>query len=475
MKNDFKNGLFFTAIAQYSTVVVQLVINMVLSRLLTPKEIGMVTIVQVLVFFFQLLAGSALVPAIIQNKDLNDEDYGIILNYSILFGFLLALIFGLGGGFLLSLLYKNPAYIPLSWSMSLLIIMGATGQVPNGILTKEKRFKEMSLRLLLSGIVGATFGIVAAFMHAGIYAMVLVLTITDFISLVLNLRMVKIHYTRSLKWASVKKVLPFVKHQTGFSMINYLYRNLDNLLVGKVLGASALGNYSKSYQLLSLPITVFLSVINPVMQPILAEHETDVRLIRETYLKVCRILAIIAIPVSVFFSLNSGPIIYFLFGKQWSLAIVPLGILSLSIWAQMLSQSMPAIWQSRNLTPIQTFNGIISLLIIGISIIIGVFMGSINTVAITVASGYIINFIVSGSILMSKALDSNFFQLFKVLIKPLILGGVMSVVLIITNPYLEFSSLFITLLIRGILWGILIFFYLIITGEFRKLKEMVKG
>lgn len=208
MKNDFKNGLFFTAIAQYSTVVVQLVINMVLSRLLTPKEIGMVTIVQVLVFFFQLLAGSALVPAIIQNKDLNDEDYGIILNYSILFGFLLALIFGLGGGFLLSLLYKNPAYIPLSWSMSLLIIMGATGQVPNGILTKEKRFKEMSLRLLLSGIVGATFGIVAAFMHAGIYAMVLVFTITDFISLVLNLRMVKIHYTRSLKWASVKRFYP---------------------------------------------------------------------------------------------------------------------------------------------------------------------------------------------------------------------------------------------------------------------------
>ncbi|WP_254558335.1 oligosaccharide flippase family protein, partial [Salmonella enterica] len=82
------------------------------------------------------------------------------------------------------------------------------------------------------------------------------------------------------------EILPFVKHQTGFSVINYFYRNLDNLLVGKFLGTTLLGNYSKSYQLLSFPITIFLNVINPVMQPILAEHEKNVVLIRDTYLKV---------------------------------------------------------------------------------------------------------------------------------------------------------------------------------------------
>ena len=84
MKNEFKTGIFFTAIAQYSTVIVQLLINMILSRLLTPKEIGMVTIVQVIIFFFQLLAGSALGPAIVQNKQLDNNDYGILFNFSIM-------------------------------------------------------------------------------------------------------------------------------------------------------------------------------------------------------------------------------------------------------------------------------------------------------------------------------------------------------------------------------------------------------
>ena len=120
MKNEFKTGIFFTAIAQYSTVIVQLIINMILSRLLTPGEIGMVTIVQVIIFFFQLLAGSAIGPAIIQNKNLNEKDYGIIFNYSVIFGIFLVLAFGFGGGIILSTIYSNPIYIPLCWAMTVL-------------------------------------------------------------------------------------------------------------------------------------------------------------------------------------------------------------------------------------------------------------------------------------------------------------------------------------------------------------------
>ena len=475
MKNEFKTGIFFTAIAQYSTVIVQLLINMILSRLLTPKEIGMVTIVQVIIFFFQLLAGSALGPAIVQNKQLDNNDYGILFNFSIMLGVFLALIFGIGGGFGLSAIYNNGIYISLCWSMAPIIIMGAMGQVPNGILSKEKRFKEISLRLLLSGVLGAAFGIVAAFLHAGVYSMVLVFIVTDLFSLLLNLRMTKIKYTKSLSFVSVRKILPFFKNQTSFSIINYLYRNLDNLMIGKFLGAFPLGNYSKSYQLLSLPVTVFLSVINPVMQPILAEYETNVDLIRETYLKVCRILAFIAIPISIFFCLNSEEIIYLLFGRQWTLAIVPLSFLSLSIWAQMLAQSMPAIWQVRNLTNIQAVNGVLSLIVIGASIILGITFGSITNVAIAVSLAYILNFIISASLLMNRALESNLFYLLKELIKPALLGIFLALVLVITNPYLEFSNLFLTLLIRGIFWIFLIAAFLAAIGELKTIKEMVKG
>ena len=210
------------------------------------------------------------------------------------------------------------------------------------------------------------------------------------------------------------------------------------------------------------------------MQPILAEHEKNVTLIRDTYLKVCKLLAIVSIPISIFFSLNAGPIIYLLFGKQWGLAVVPLSVLSLSICPQMLSQSMSAIWQSRNLTKIQSLSGIISLIVIGVCIILGMVGGTLISVSIAVSLAYLLNFVISGGLLMGRALESDFFKLLRVLIKPIIMGMVLSIIMILTNPYINFSSLFVTLLLRGIVWLLVILVFLIFTGEFKEIKEMVK-
>ncbi|MDG6113168.1 lipopolysaccharide biosynthesis protein [Lactococcus formosensis] len=475
MKNDFKSGIFFTAIAQYSTVVVQLVLNMVLSRLLTPEQIGIVTTVQVLILFFQLLTGTAISPAIVQNKELKDEDYGVIFNYTILIGVIASLFFGIVGGFTLSTIFNNSIYIPICWSMSLIILTSAMNQVPNGILSKEKRFKAISLRLASASVLSGIMGIALAFLHAGIYSLVITFTMIETIILVLNLRLVDIKFTRSMHLEPMKKIFSFVKHQTSFLLLNYFYRNFDNLLVSKFFGAKPLGNYSRSYQLLSLPITVFLSVVNPVLQPILAEHEKNIPLIRDTYLKISQILAFIAIPVSVFFSLNAEPIIYLLFGNQWGGAVVPLKYLSLSIWAQMLAQMMPAIWQARNLVRIQSFNGLVSLGTICISIIVGISFGSIDTVAIAVSISYIINFVISGSLLMTRALEGHLSSIIRNLIKPFLLGILLYAVLYFTQDFTNILNSFVTLLVRGSIWLVLSVVFLYFSGDLKNIKQLVKN
>lgn len=473
MKNDFKIGIIFTAMGQYGNVIIQLVLNVILSRLLTPTDFGVFAIVQVLLLFFRILAGQSISPAIIQNKKLNEKDYGVIFNYSVLLGFFLAVLFGFFG-IVLSEIYANQIYKSLSWMMSLLIVADSVGSVPNAILAKEKKFKAINLRLIISLVIGATVGIISAFLGAGVYALIFVETISAVISLALNIVLVKIKFTKSLDIKPVKEIFFFVKHQTIFSLINYLYRNLDNLLVGKFLGATNLGNYSKGYQLISFPITVFLGVINPVMQPILSEHEDDRALILNSYLKVTHILAMIAVPVSVFMYLNADKIIYFLFGNQWSQAIMPFAVLSVSIWAQMLAQTISVFWQSRNLPHIQTRNGMLSFVIIGSAIVIGIFTQSILGVAYAVAISYIINFFVSALLLLNTGLGGKASQLLSVLIRPFLLGIILVLVMLLSNPILNFSSLFLTLLARGILWLMIIGIFLVATGEWRKIKDMMK-
>lgn len=473
MKNEFKAGILFSAIGQYGNVVIQLLINVILSRLLTPKEFGVIAIVQVLLLFFQILSGQSISPAIIQNKNLNKKDYGVIFNYMILLGVSLAIIFGFSG-ILLSKIYGNEIYLSLSWLMSILIIADSLSCVPNGILYKEKRFKEINIRLIISLIIGAVIGISAAFLGAGVYSLIIISTVPAVVSLFFNLLLVDIQYTRSMDIKPIKEIIFFTKHQTAFSLINYLYRNMDNLLVGKFLGATNLGNYSKGYQLISFPITVFLGVINPVLQPILSEHETDVDLIRETYLTISRVLSLIALPVSVFMCLNADQIIYFLFGSQWSAAISPFAILSLSIWAQMLAQMISVFWQSRNLPHIQSRNGFISLFIIGISIIVGIYFGSIKSVALAVTVSYIINFFISASLLLRIGLNGSIYQLLRMLIKPFVLSAIIIIIFMITMPYLTFNSYFMTLLVRGLIWLFIVVLFYIFTKEFQVMKKILK-
>lgn len=474
MKNDFKIGIFFTAIGQYGNVIIQLALNIILSRLLTPTDFGVFAIIQVLLLFFRILAGQSISPAIVQNKALTERDYGVIFNYSFIIGIILAVIFGFFG-VVLSKIYDNQIYVSLSWMMSILIISDAINCVPNGILAKEKRFKEVNMRLLFSLIIGATIGIISAFLGAGVYSLIIVETISAVVTLVLNLFLVKIEYTRSLALEPIKEILFFVKHQTLFSLINYLYRNLDNLLVGKFLGATNLGNYSKGYQLISFPITVFLAVINPVMQPILSVHEKDRDLIRGSYLKVTHGLAMVAIPVSVFMSLNAKEIISFLFGNQWSWAVMPFAVLSISIWAQMLSQTISVFWQSRNLPHIQTRNGLLSFIIIGSAIVIGILTQSIIGVAYAVAISYIINFFVSALLLLYTGLGGKISQLFGVLARPFLLGAILVILMSLFNPILSFSSLFLTLLSRGLFWVVCIVIFLMVSGEWRIVKMMIKN
>lgn len=86
----------------------------------------------------------------------------------------------------------------------------------------------------------------------------------------------------------------------SFSFVNYFTRNLDKLLIGRVIGLQTLGYYEKSYRLMLLPLQNITSVITPVMHPIFAEFQDNLKMQRDRYLGIVRLLALIGFPLSVF-------------------------------------------------------------------------------------------------------------------------------------------------------------------------------
>ena len=474
MKNQLREGFFYTSLAQAVNVISVLLINTTLSHQLRPKDFGIITLVQVVATFINLFTGEAVPSAIIQNKHLEEKDYGILFNYSFVLGILVTVAYGLFG-YILAWLFGDPVYIPVSWVMSILILTSFLNCVPQGIFLKEMNFKALSVRRIVSSLLGLIGGVASLFLGVGIYAIVIALVLPAIFTLIFSLLYVKIPMTNSWSRVPVSRIAGYMTEQVKFAILNYGYRNIDNVLVGKVLGATALGYYSKSYQLLSQPITLFLGIVTPVLQPVLSNFENDIKYMRDFYFKMSETIAFITIPLSVFIFMNSKEIVYFLFGDQWTASILPMSILSLSIWVQLLTQIITPVWQSRNLPKLQTKNGIISFGLITFSICLGVALHSVVYVSIAVSVSYYINFFVSSRMLVRHALNSNLASLLSMLVMPLLSGVVCFAMLLLMQPYLTFSSLFFTILVRGIVWIIEVLGFLAVTGNLTKIHMVFKG
>lgn len=474
MFKDLRSGFIFTSMGQFTNIIVMFVLNMVLSRILNPAEIGVVALVQVFLYFFQSILTSGIAPAIIQNKKLDEDDYSSLLNFAFLIGLVISIAFGLLG-FIIAKIYKNGAYIGLFWSMSLLITTELTNSVPNAVLNKRKQFKEVNIRLIVSSIFGAVAGVASALMGAGAYALVLNLTFISVISLILNLYTSKIKIKFMFNRESIKKIIGLASNQSGVGFIIYFSRNFDNLIVGKKLGDATLGVYSKAYSLMMLPNMIFTNIFQPLFQPIFSNHQDNIPYVREVYLQILRVLLLISAPVTVFFVLDADKIVLFMFGNQWAEAFKPTAILCSTIWVQMTYTTIGPMFLSCNKYREQLKQSIISVVILALSVLIGAIIGNLIAMSICVAVAYILNFFVGGAMLMKLALESTFRRFLKLLISPLICAVIITIPSYFVFRYINFGGVFIALLFRGLLIFGLFGGYLLISGEFKNIMNILKN
>lgn len=471
MKSKLWQGFFYTSLAQVVNVVSVLLVNIILSHKLAPSDFGIITIVQVLATFISLFTGEAVPSAIIQKKELVSKDFGVLFNYSVIFGSIATLLFGLSG-YLFAIVFRNHIYVRVCWLMSILVLTSFLNCIPQGLFLRRLEFRALSVRRMISSLLGLISGVSSVLLGAGIYAIAIALVVPAVFTLLFSILYVQIDYTWNLTIKPLRVIYHYLIEQTKFSVLNYGYRNIDNVLIGKFLGSTALGFYSKSYQLLSQPITLFLGVVTPVLQPVLSNFEDDPEYIRSFFLKMINSVAFITIPISIFVSLNSKDIVMFLFGSQWSGAVMPMRILALSIWVQLLSQIITPIWQSRNLPKLQTRNGLISFGVIAASIVMGISTKSVVMVAVAVSVSYYLNFLISARMLMKQALQSQISEVFSVLKMPLLSGVINIGSLLLIDSFIQFSSSFLTLLVRGLLWLLEVIGFLGLTGNLQKIISL---
>lgn len=468
---SIRKAAFINFISKYTNIFIQLIINSVLARLLTPDDYGIVAVITVFTSFFTIIADMGIGPAIIQYKNLSNKQISDIFKFTVVVAVITAIGF-YAFSYPLSIFYNNSIYIPLGGILSISILFNVVNMVPNAILLRNKEFKSIGVRTVIINTVGGVITILLSLKGAKYYALVINSLFVSLLTFSFNFYYSKIKLYKKFSFESINIVKEFSSYQFGFNVVNYFSRNLDNLLIGKHMGQIALGYYDKAYKLMLYPVQNLTSVITPVLHPILSEYHDDKDRIYEDYMKIVKILFYLGIFFSIFCYFSSEEIILIMFGSQWVKSIDTFKVLSMTIWIQMIMSSTGCIFQSLNDTKNLFKVGIITTSTNVVAIIIGVLSLSIETVGLCILISFSINLVITFYTLINKSLNKSFTKFLEQLksgfIMMVIMIGVFNIITIEVNGIIFSISIKLMLAIISFVTS------LAITNELNTFKRLLQ-
>lgn len=441
---------------------------MLLSRILTPAEFGTVAVVTVFTNFFVLLSDMGLGAGVIQNKNLTAKDVNSIFSCSVYFSFILMIAF-LTLSFPITSLFKDSIYLKICPILSLAVLFSSMNMIPNALMLKEKRFANIAKRTVICNVASSIVTLFLALSGMGVYALCIHIVLSSFLVLMWNEVSTRLIFTINPSIDPIKKIWKYSMFQMASMGVNFLARNCDNLLIGKMFPKADLAYYDKSYSLMKLPILYIPGVINPALHPILSDYQNDKNFIYEKYMKIVSILSTIGVLISILFFTFGYEIIMFLFGSQWENAVLPFKILSISLFGQLLTNTVGSIYQSLGDTKKLFFSVSITTGITLLFICIGVWMGSIITVSSMVSIAYVINYITSFYILIHYVLNKSF----RAYLEDVKTDMIVLVVMLLLVSILPQDNYVLSLLCRIALTVPFIIIYLFLTNRFNLIKGFV--
>jgi O-antigen/teichoic acid export membrane protein len=369
-------------------MVIQFISVIILARLLVPEDFGLVASVGPIVAFVGLLQNLGLQQALVQRKDISDRQLNQV--------FWVSALVGLGSSVVVAALapaiaafYGDQRMLGITIASALPLLLGSIAAVPLALMNRHLQFGQLALNDVITAAAGLLAAAIAAWAGMGYWSLVLGPAVAAVVALAAAWQVVR--WTPSRPDLKVDgDILSFGANLTGFNLVNFFSRNLDNILIGKYSGAIELGYYDRAYKLLLFPLQNITQPLTRVMVPLLSRIHEDKARFRDLYVRTNWLLAAVTMPGIAALTLTSEQVVALLFGPRWT-AVAPifawLGIASLM---QSVSSTTGWIFICQGKTKTMFHWGIYSSLTTVASFIVGLHWGAVGVAAAYAISGYVL-------------------------------------------------------------------------------------
>jgi len=386
LDSKIRTGVAWSGLAQMGAQFVALVVSVILTRLLSPQDFGLVGMVLVFTNFASVFADMGFGVALVQKLDVTQHHKNAVFWISIVIGAVTTLIMAAAAPLIASF-YNVPEVQPLAVAISLIFFINAFATVKVALLQKAMDFRKIAAAQLTSTVISGLVALYLAFSGFGVWSLVAMYIASAIVNVAVLWMITPWRPDFSLQWHALKDLSKFTMNLLGFSVFNYWTRNGDNLLVGRFVGSAALGIYARSYQILLLPVSQVSGVITNVMFPAFSAIQKDVERVKDMYLKSISVISLVTFPLTLGLLVVSQSFVLALFGDKWAEMIPILQVFCLLGLIQSIGTTVGWIYQSQGRTDIMFRWGLVSGTIFIISFVVGLRWGALGVaVAYTVAN-----------------------------------------------------------------------------------------
>jgi PST family polysaccharide transporter len=348
------NAFVWRLVSESSKFALQMGVQVTLARLLPVEAFGVLAIASLLINFGFCMAEIGTGPALIQRAEITAKHVRVAWSLSVMCGALVSLGIWMGAP-VIAALFRADAAAPVLRLIGLVFVIGSAGTTAESLLQRRMDYRRLlCVELLSYGCGYAVLGITLAALNYGVWALAWGTVAQSTLKTSLLLLLSPHSLRPCLARAEAGQLLNFGVGMTLGRLASFSAQNADYFVVARWLGTTALGFYSRAYQLMCLPIYQFSSILNYVLFPAYSSIQTEPDRLRRGYLGSVCLASLVVFPALTTMAIVAPELMITMFGPQWAPAAPALRILCVHLQPGRLavareSRGVPEVPQSDRL------------------------------------------------------------------------------------------------------------------------------
>lgn len=465
------SGFIWTLTSRVGTRFSIFVVSIVLARLLTPADFGLVAMLSIFFAISSSLVESGFTHALIREKTISEVDKSTVFFINLFISLFLYAILWFSSPYIANF-FNQPELMWLARVMGINIVLKALIIVQRAVFMQTLRFKLLSSIDIGVSILTGIFAVFLAYYGFGVWALAIKYFLSSLFIFIIFFTINPWRPTSFINVDSFNRLFGFGSRLLVTGLINTFYNNIYNLTIGKLFSADILGYYNRAYLLVNQSISTISMALGQVTYPILSKTKDDEPRLKEAHKKIVNVISFINIPISVILAFSAEPLVLVLLGEKWVETVPFIQLLSISAIVTHLIALNKNLLKVIGRSDLYLRTSVISKVLTTIAVIVGIQFGIWGLVISSVIAIYL-------EVIVTMLFTSKFFNyhIFDQIrdIFPIYLLMIPLVSVLILTRYINFNSNILNLAVV-VLSGITIYVgtaYLMKSIALTQIKEVL--